>query len=48
MKTGKRQRGAASLNVGYSQAIPAHMRGKVLEVSHVHTDEVHRGKGQAT
>lgn len=47
MKTGKRQRGAASLNIGYSQAIPSPMRGKVLELSDLHTDELHRKKGQA-
>ena len=48
MKPGTRKEGPASLKVSYSQAVPAHLRGKVRELSAVSVDEASRGKGAAS
>ncbi len=48
MKTGTRTHGPASLKLSYSMAMPANLRGGLLEVSHVLTPESDRGQGHAS
>lgn len=48
MTPGKRTEGAASLKVSYSQAVPAHLRGKVRELSGVLVDQASRKHGAAS
>jgi GNAT superfamily N-acetyltransferase len=48
MKPGKRQLGPCTLKLTYSQIIPANLRGGLLEVSQLKTDEAHQRKGYAT
>lgn len=48
MKPGTYTSGHASCKLRYSQAVPAHLRGRLLEVTRLHTPEQHRGKGHAT
>ena len=48
MKPGKYQHGPASCKLRYSPVIPPHLRGHMLEVTHVFTEESERGKGYAT
>jgi predicted GNAT family acetyltransferase len=48
MKPGIRQHGPATLRLGFNTSVPAHMRGGLLEVTHVFTPEQHRGKGYAS
>lgn len=45
MKTGTRTHASASVNVGYSQAIASHLRGRLRELTHLHSAE--QGKGDA-
>jgi GNAT superfamily N-acetyltransferase len=40
--------GAASLLLSYSMAVPAHMRGRIREITNLYTDEPGRGKGDAS
>ena len=47
MKPGKRTEGHASLKLGFCQAVPAPMRGKVREISSVEVPQEHRGQGHA-
>lgn len=48
MKPGTRQHGPATLKVSFNTSVPAHLRGGLLEVTHVFTPEQHRGKGFAS
>lgn len=48
MKPGIRQHGPATLKLSFNTSVPAHMRGAVLEVSHVFTVRQERGKGHAS
>ncbi len=48
MKLGARTYNHASLKLSVPTFLPQHMRGKVVEVRDLHTDEEHRGNGQAT
>jgi predicted GNAT family acetyltransferase len=48
MKPGIRQHGPATLKLSHNKTIPAHMRGGVMEVSHVTTPETHRRQGYAS
>lgn len=48
MKPGMRKEGPARLKVGYSQAVPTHLRGKVRELSGVLVDSASRGHGAAS
>ena len=48
MKPGIRQHGPATLKLSFNTSVPAHMRGGLLEVTHVFTPEQHRGKGYAS
>lgn len=48
MKTGNRNYGPASLKLSYSQVAPAHLRGGLLELSHLECEESQRGQGYAT
>lgn len=48
MKPGTRQHGPATLKLSHNTSVPAHMRGGLLEVSHVFTPEQHRGQGYAS
>jgi len=48
MRPGKRTLGDASLKIGYSMAVPPHMRGKVRELSSLAVDQAARGKGAAS
>lgn len=45
---GNRNHGGASLKLGYSMAIPAHMRGGIREITNVYTSEAKRGHGDAS
>lgn len=45
MKTGERTHASASVRVGYSQVVAAHLRGHLRELSHLHSGE--QGKGHA-
>jgi GNAT superfamily N-acetyltransferase len=47
MKRGIYTQGGASCKLAYSQAVPAHMRGGILEVLSLETKPEHRGKGHA-
>jgi GNAT superfamily N-acetyltransferase len=48
MKPGTYTSGHASCKLRYSQAVPANLRGRLLEVTRLFTPEQHRGKGHAT
>jgi len=48
MKPGTFSRGPASCKLRYSPVIPPHLRGHMLEVTSVFTEESERGKGYAT
>lgn len=48
MKPGTRQHGPATLKLSFNTTVPAHMRGGLLEVSHVFTPEQHRKQGYAS
>lgn len=48
VKPGTYTSGHASCKLRYSQAVPAHLRGRLLEVVKLHTPEQHRRKGHAT
>lgn len=48
MKPGIRQHGPATLKLSFNTAVPARMRGGVLEVTHVLTPDQHRRKGYAS
>ena len=48
MKPGTRMHGPASLRLSFNTAVPAHLRGGLLEVSHVLTPEQHRKQGYAS
>lgn len=47
MRYGVRTKGHASLKVGVAKALPQHMRGSILEVSHVRTEPEYRNQGEA-
>ena len=47
MKPGTFTSGHASCKLRYSQAVPAHLRGRLMELTKLHTPEQHRGKGHA-
>ena len=47
MKPGTYTSGHASCKLRYSQAVPANLRGRLLEVTRLYTPEQHRGKGHA-
>ena len=47
MRRGKYKHGAASCKLAYSQALPAHIRGNVLEILNLETPLESRGKGYA-
>ena len=48
MKPGTRMHGPASLRLSFNALVPAHLRGGLLEVSHVITPEQHRNHGYAS
>lgn len=48
MKPGTRQHGPATLKLSFNTTVPAHLRGGLLEVTHVHTPEQHRKQGYAS
>jgi GNAT superfamily N-acetyltransferase len=48
MKPGVRQHGPATLKLSFNTTVPAHLRGGLLEVSHVFTPEQHRNQGYAS
>ena len=48
MKPGIYRHGASSCRLKYSPAIPAHLRGHMLEIMSIHTPESERGKGSAS
>jgi predicted GNAT family acetyltransferase len=48
MKPGTREHGPATLKLGFNTSVPAHLRGGLLEVTHVHTPEGERRKGYAS
>lgn len=48
MKPGPRTHGPASLRLSFNKTVPAHLRGGLLELSHVSTPEDQRGKGHAS
>lgn len=48
MKPGARMHGPASLRLSFNTAVPAHLRGGLLEITHVVTPEEERGKGYAS
>lgn len=48
MKPGTRKHGTATLRLSFNTSVPAHLRGGLLEVSHVLTPEADRGKGYAS
>lgn len=48
MKPGARSHGAASLKLSHNPMVPAHLRGGLLELSHLHTLNTERGKGLAS
>lgn len=48
MKPGLRQHGPATLRLSFNTMVPAHLRGGLLEISHVLTPESHRGQGYAS
>lgn len=47
MRRGKYKHGAASCKLAYSQALPAHMRGRILEILSLEVPPESRGKGHA-
>jgi ribosomal protein S18 acetylase RimI-like enzyme len=48
MKPGTRMHGPASLRLSYNTTVPAHMRGGLLELSHLIVPEQHRRQGYAS
>jgi ribosomal protein S18 acetylase RimI-like enzyme len=48
MKPGTRMHGPASLRLSYNTTVPAHMRGGLLELSHLIVPESHRRQGYAS
>lgn len=48
MKPGARTHGAASLRLSHNPHVPAHLRGGLLEISHVQTINTARQRGQAS
>jgi GNAT superfamily N-acetyltransferase len=48
MKPGIRQHGPATLKLSFNKTIPAHLRGNILEVTHLLTPDQHRGQGYAS
>jgi predicted N-acetyltransferase YhbS len=48
MKPGTRMHGPASLRLSHNTTIPAHMRGGLLELSHLIVPESHRRQGYAS
>ena len=48
MKTGVRRYRSASVKLGYTALVCAHMRGKLREVSHFNTPAEERGNGYGT
>jgi predicted GNAT family acetyltransferase len=48
MKPGTRSQGTSTLRLSFNTSVPAHLRGGLLEVSHVHTPAADRGNGQAS
>jgi len=48
MKPGTRMHGPASLRLSFNTTIPAHMRGGLLELSHLIVPEQHRRQGYAS
>lgn len=48
MKPGTRTHGPSSLRLSFNTAVPAHLRGRLLEVSHVLTPDGQRGQGYAS
>lgn len=48
MKPGLRMHGPASLKLSHNTAVPAHLRGGLLEITHVTTPEQHRKQGYAS
>jgi GNAT superfamily N-acetyltransferase len=48
MKPGTRQHGPATLKLSFNTSVPAHLRGGLLEVSHVFTPADERNKGYAS
>lgn len=48
MKPGIRQHGPATLKLAFSTTVPAHLRGGVLELSHLVVPEQHRRHGYAS
>lgn len=47
MKPGTYTSGSASCRLRYSQAVPSHLRGGLLEITHLTTPEAEQGKGHA-
>lgn len=48
MKPGIRQHGPATLKLSFNSSVPAHLRGGVLELSHLIVPEQHRKQGYAS
>lgn len=48
MKTGTRRHGAASAQLGFTMVVSAHLRGRIREITALHTPEADRGKGDGT
>lgn len=48
MKPGTRMHGPASLRLSYNTTVPAHLRGGLLELSHLIVPESHRRQGYAS
>ena len=47
MKRGAYSEGSTTCKLGYSQAMPAHLRGQILEITNLFTPDEDRGKGGA-
>lgn len=48
MKPGIRQHGPATLKLSFNAGVPAHLRGGVLELSHLLVPDQHRRQGYAS
>lgn len=48
MKPGTRTHSPATLRLSHNRSVPAHLRGGLLEISHVHTPAEERGRGHAS
>jgi predicted GNAT family acetyltransferase len=48
MKPGARMHGPASLRLSFNTTVPAHLRGGLLELSHLTTPSQHRRQGYAS